>query len=168
MSIPSMDQHNELDVRKKIVQVQRLSARQRECLDGVISLKSAKRIAHDLGVSASAVEKHLRQAREKLDVPSTAQAAQIYAALTHAEKPQWGISHLAGRVDAAEMAPVLHLPCPRQYQRVEDNQPELLPLDQSLTPLQTMITIFAMSVTSIFALLLLISCARAVESILVR
>jgi DNA-binding CsgD family transcriptional regulator len=142
-----------------------LSSRQQQCLEGVLALKRAKRIAHDLGISESAVEKHLSQARGKLGVASTTEAAQIFASLRGGEIPQSGISYLAQLRGDRETEAVLRLLSPEQLQRVEDIHHGVLPHDHSLTPLQTMSTIVALSIASIIALLLLISCARAIESI---
>ena len=143
----------------------RLSARQRQCLQGVLALKPAKRIAHDLGITPSAVEKHLRQAREKLGVASTAEAAQIFASLRGAEFPHCGISDLVRFDDGDERRRVLQSPDSERLDRLEDTHKGVLSIDYTLTPLQTMISIFALSFVSIVGLLLLISCARAVESI---
>ena len=51
-----------------------LTARQREVLEWVGDGKTAGEIATIMGVSAATVEKHLRLAREALDVETTAQA----------------------------------------------------------------------------------------------
>lgn len=51
-----------------------LTARQREVLEWVGDGKTASDIAAIMGVSAATVEKHLRLAREALDVETTAQA----------------------------------------------------------------------------------------------
>lgn len=143
----------------------KLTARQRQCLEGVLALKRTKRIAHDLGISPSAVEKHLAQARDRLGVASTSEAAQIFASFRGAEKPHCGISHLAQFGSDMDRRAVLHSTAPEQLRRVEDAHQGVLPLDYALTPLQTLTTIIAMSVASIVGLLLLISCARAFESI---
>ncbi len=145
--------------------VSNLSARQRECLQGVLALKPAKRIAHDLGITPSAVEKHLRHARDKLGVASTAEAAQIFAGKGGEEIPHCGNSYLAQFGSATETGAVLHSMTAEQPSRVEDANHGDFPPEHALTPLQTMITIVAMSIASIVGLLLLISCARAIESI---
>lgn len=144
--------------------VSKLTARQRQCLQGVLALKPAKRIAHDLSITPSAVEKHLRQARDKLGVASTAEAAQIFAVLRGEEKPHCGISHLAQFDLAEEMGTVLQSAVTK-HSRMEDAHKGALPLDYALTPLQTMTSIVTMSIASIVGLLLLLSCARAFESI---
>lgn len=144
----------------------KLSARQRQCLEGVLALKPAKRIAYDLGITPSAVEKHLRHAREKLGVASTSEAGQIFAFLLDAEMPHCGNSYLAQFGNDSKSRAVLDLPVNEQVNRMEDAHQGVLPLDYPLTPLQTIITIVAMSIASIVGLLLLISCARAIESII--
>ena len=164
-NIPVMDQEDPPLQRGADDRLRRLSARQRECLEGVLALKPAKRIAFDLGISESAVEKHLRQARDKLEVASTSEAARIFAFLRDAEIPHSGISYLAQFGGGGDTGAVLHSPFPDQLKRVEDIHHGVLPLSPPLTPLQTMTTIIALSIASIFGLLLLISCARAIESI---
>lgn len=51
-----------------------LTARQREALEWVADGKTSQDVAVLMGVSAAMVEKHLRLARESLDVGTTAQA----------------------------------------------------------------------------------------------
>lgn len=162
-----MDQINRPPNRGAIDGLDRLTRRQRECLQGVLALKPAKRIAHDLGISPSAVEKHLAQARDRLGVSSTAEAARLFASAAGEEIPHCGFSTLAQFGSNIDMRAVLHSAAPEQLSRVEDVQHGVFPLDYALTPLQTMISIFAMSIASIVGLLLLISCARAFESIVI-
>lgn len=145
--------------------VAKLSARQRQCLQGVLALKPAKRIAHDLGITPSAVEKHLRHARDKLGVASTAEAAQIFASLKGEEIPHCGISHLAQFDRGREIETVLQSAV-TERSRLEDIHPGVLSLDYPLSPLQTLTSIVVISVASIIGLLLLISCAKAFESII--
>lgn len=51
-----------------------LSGRQREALEGVANGKTLAEIATLMGLSVQTIEKHLRRAREVLDVETTAQA----------------------------------------------------------------------------------------------
>ena len=67
------------DKRTDAPAAMRLSPRQNECLHGVLELKSAKEIARELGISPHAVEKHLKVAREKFGVASSAEAARMLA-----------------------------------------------------------------------------------------
>ena len=59
----------------------RLSAKEREVLDHVLLHKPLKLIAHDLGVTLSAVDQRLKSARAKLDAADRNAAARAYAAL---------------------------------------------------------------------------------------
>jgi DNA-binding CsgD family transcriptional regulator len=59
----------------------RLSAKEREVLDQILLHKSLKVIAHDLGISLSAVDQRLKAARIKLDSADRNAAAQTYSAL---------------------------------------------------------------------------------------
>ncbi len=60
-----------------------LSARQREALEWVAEGKTTQDIATIMGVSPAMVEKHLRLAREALDVETTAHAVAKAAMLNH-------------------------------------------------------------------------------------
>jgi DNA-binding CsgD family transcriptional regulator len=55
----------------------RLSERQRQCLDGVAKGMTSKQIARDLGLSPSTVDNHIRLAIERLGAPDRAAAAQM-------------------------------------------------------------------------------------------
>jgi LuxR family transcriptional regulator len=60
-----------------------LTLRQREVLEWVAEGKTTRDIAAIMGLSAAAVEKHLRLARETLDVATTAQAVAKAALMNH-------------------------------------------------------------------------------------
>ncbi len=144
--------------------VARLSRRQEECLVGILELKSAKEIARDLGISAHAVEKHLRVAREKLGVSTSAEAARIFARLKGSDSPPSGISDLVHGGSNAHQGPVLGPAGHPSPVRLEDTIGALF-LDQPLTPAQTLLTIFAVSLGSIVGLLLLVACAQGIRSL---
>ncbi len=59
--------------------IERLTEREKECLRLWLEHKTAKEIALDLGISHFAVEKRLKMARTKLDVPSSLEAARLLA-----------------------------------------------------------------------------------------
>ena len=59
----------------------RLSAKEREVLDQILLHKSLKVIAHDLGITLSAVDQRLKTARVKLDAADRNAAARTYSAL---------------------------------------------------------------------------------------
>jgi DNA-binding CsgD family transcriptional regulator len=72
-----------------------LTDRQKQCLRGILELKSAKQIGRDLGISAHAVEKHLKAARQKLGAADSVGAARLYAkTLDGTELPYYGKSDL--------------------------------------------------------------------------
>jgi len=56
---------------------ERLTEREKECLRLWLEHKTAKEIALDLGISHHAVEKRLKMARTKLDVPTSLDAARL-------------------------------------------------------------------------------------------
>ncbi len=57
----------------------RLTEREKEVLRAWLGHKTAKEIAIDLGISHHAVEKRLKMARTKLDVPTSVHAARLLA-----------------------------------------------------------------------------------------
>lgn len=59
----------------------RLSAKEREVLDQILLHKPLKLIAHDLGITLSAVDQRLKAARIKLGAADRNEAARAYAAL---------------------------------------------------------------------------------------
>lgn len=61
--------------------LKRLSAKEREVLDQLLMHKPLKLIAHDLGITLSAVDQRLKSARGKLDAADRNAAARIYAQL---------------------------------------------------------------------------------------
>lgn len=66
--------HLKLQAMPMLVQRRALSPRQREALEWVAEGKTSQDIAIIMGISPGMVEKHLRLARETLDVETTAQA----------------------------------------------------------------------------------------------
>jgi DNA-binding CsgD family transcriptional regulator len=138
-----------------------LSPRQAECLRGVLNLKSAKQIGRELGISAHAVEKHLRICRQKFGVSTTAEAARLFARVeSGSESPYPGTSDLAGCFIGMDEGAVAK---EGTYAAdLGDQRGALLP-DQPLTPRQTLLTIAAVSFASIVGLLLLVACAEAVR-----
>ena len=61
--------------------LKRLSAKEREVLDHILEHKPLKVIAHDLGITLSAVDQRLKAARVKLDAADRNEAARTYSAL---------------------------------------------------------------------------------------
>lgn len=62
-------------------QLDRLSPKEREVLDQLLLHKPLKLIAHDLGITLSAVDQRLKSARTKLNAADRNAAARTYAAL---------------------------------------------------------------------------------------
>ena len=63
------------------IRLERLSAKEREVLDHILLHKPLKTIAHDLGITLSAVDQRLKAARGKLGAADRNEAARIYSAL---------------------------------------------------------------------------------------
>lgn len=61
--------------------LERLSVKEREVLDHILEHKPLKIIAHDLGITLSAVDQRLKAARIKLDAADRNEAARIYSGL---------------------------------------------------------------------------------------
>ena len=72
-----------------------LSERQRQCLRGVLELKTAKQIAREIGISHHMVEHHLKGARDELGARGTRDAARMFASLNDSEEPHCGFSELS-------------------------------------------------------------------------
>jgi DNA-binding CsgD family transcriptional regulator len=142
----------------------KLTARQQECLRGVLQLKSAKEIARGLGISPHVVEKHLKACRDKFEVASTAEAARIFSAEWGVGNPPGGSSDLASGFAAVDEQGVRGQH--RQFSPGRlGHSTGALSLDHPLTPRQTLLTIAAVSFGSIVGLLLLVACAEAVRSL---
>ena len=153
---------------KKDGQTLKLSPRQEECLRGVLELKSAKEIARDLGISSHAVEKHLRIARGKFGATSSAEAARMFAfERWGSESSQSRKSDLVEAIAGEHHRLVLEPTDRPRLGRFEDTNGAPT-LDQSLTPRQTLLTIFAVSLGSIVGLLLLVACAEGIRSLVSR
>lgn len=75
--------HLKMQVMPLPVQRRPLSPRQREALEWVADGKTTQDIATIMGISPAMVEKHLRLAREVLDVDTTAHAVAKAALLNH-------------------------------------------------------------------------------------
>lgn len=144
-----------------------LTERQRDCLREYSNFRTHKEIARTLGISDSMVEKHLRQAREKLGVDSTAEAARLYLIHEGEALPQGGFTHLPGNADDGKGALVAHGSAESyQMMLVGDASTGAVDLDHPLTILQTLSLIGRLVVGSIIGLSLLIACAEGLEAIL--
>lgn len=141
----------------------RLSPRQKECLRGVLQLRSGKEIARELGISPHAVEKHLRICREKYGVATSAEAARLFALQEQGgEFPQCGVPDLAAGTAGGHRKSVSAAGIEAASVRPGDSH-GALSADRPLTPLQTLLTIAAVSFVSIVGLLLLVACAEGVR-----
>ncbi len=72
-----------------------LTERQRQCLLGVLELKTAKEIARELGVTHHMVELHLKMARETLGAVDTRDAARKFASFDTTVEPYYGSSEVS-------------------------------------------------------------------------
>jgi DNA-binding CsgD family transcriptional regulator len=146
----------------------RLSPRQKECLSGVLQLKSAKEIARELGISPHAVEKHLRICRQKYGVGTSAEAARLFASEQQgSDSPQCELSDLAWQSNQRHLGPALEQPVRPSMVEFEGSH-GALSLEHPLTPRQTLLTIAAVSLASIVGLLLLVACAEGIRSLVSR
>jgi DNA-binding CsgD family transcriptional regulator len=79
----------------------RLSTKEREVLDQILLHKSLKVIAHDLGITLSAVDQRLKAARIKLGAASRNEAARAYSALlATCRDSTCGFEAMGARLDA--------------------------------------------------------------------
>ena len=84
----------------------RLSPKERELLDHILQHKSLKVIAHDLGVTPSAVDQRLKSARLKLGAVDRNDAARRYSALlAGCRESTYGFAELGGGGDAPLFQP---------------------------------------------------------------
>ncbi len=77
-----------------------LTAKQRECIQGILDLKAPKEIARELRVSHHTVEQHLKAVRRKLGARDTLEAARIFARQrNHTESPYYRLSDVQSGSD---------------------------------------------------------------------
>jgi len=143
-----------------------LTDRQRACLRAVADHRTYKEIARDLGISDSMVEKHLRHAREKLGVGSTAEAARLFLLEEGEAIPQGGFNHLPDP------------PIPHDEDRAAGHQDayiqgvpsggthEFADYDAPLSPVQTLSLIGRLVLGFIVGLSLLIASAEGLKAML--
>lgn len=150
-----------------MVEFDQLTPRQRECLRAVANHRTYKEIARDLGISDSAVEKHLRAAREKLNVDSTAAAARLFLLQYDEGDPHGGSAHLSVRGDSQNEG--------LRPKAVDRNSDDLVfgthhygssDHDDQLSPLQTLSMIGRVVLGTIAGLTLLIASAEGLKSVL--
>lgn len=140
--------------------IEDLTERQRACLRAVANHRTYKEIARDLGISGSAVEKHLRHARERLGVENTADAARLFLALEGADDPHGGFAHLPKAPRADEWRPVADPSGVGAFPLGAADQ------DRSLHPVQTMSIIGRVVIGTIIALSLLVAAAEGLNAVL--
>jgi DNA-binding CsgD family transcriptional regulator len=145
-----------------MVSIEQLTPRQRDCLRGVADYKSYKQIARDLGISDSMVEKHLRIAREKLGVGSTAEAARAFLAAEGEAPPQVGLINLHNLEPSPDKVFTHDELAGHEY-----TETGAADLDPPLSPLQTLSMIGRVALGSIVALTLLIACAEGLKMVLI-
>lgn len=88
----------------------RLSPKERELLDHVLQHKSLKVIAHDLGVTVSAVDQRLKSARRKLGAADRNDAARLYsAALASCRESTCGLAEV-GTTRESPLSQILEPP----------------------------------------------------------
>lgn len=83
-----------------------LTAKEREVLDQILLHKSLKVIAHDLGITLSAVDQRLKSARAKLGASDRNEAARTYSALlVTCRESTCGFEAVAAALDAHVFQP---------------------------------------------------------------
>lgn len=143
-----------------------LTDRQRQCLQGVLHLKSAKEIARDLGISAHAVEKHLRASRDKLGAQTSAEAARLFAAdrRLRGENPHYGFTELPSSLALGH-----EQRAQAKLNSVEVGGTGVIERDddqlQPFSPGKTLAVIAIVAFGSVASLLMLIACAQALNAL---
>lgn len=144
-----------------------LTPRQLECLRGLASYQTYKEIGLNLGISDSAVEKHVRLARKALGAKSTADALRIFLAAEGKADPQFAKINLAPETISKDEQEVSHpFSEPEQVRDRGDDLTGATDHDPPLSPLQTMSLIVRVALASIIGLTLLIACAEGLKSVL--
>lgn len=145
-----------------------LTPRQRECLRAVANHRTYKEIGRDLGISESAVEKHLRHAREKLGVNTTADAARLFLIEEREVDPQGGFTNLAFMPEVRKEGGVPVRPAAAASPIGSEHQETLraTDLDHPLSALQTLSLVGRLVLGSIAGLTLLIACAEGLKAVL--
>lgn len=144
-----------------------LTTRQRECLSAVANHRTYKEVARDLGISESAVEKHLRSAREKLGVDTTADAARLFLLEEGEVEPHGGFLHLArSHPRQDEQGALAKSDLHEQDFGAEEITLRAAELDHPLTPLQTLGLVGRLVLGTIAGLTLLIASAEGLKAVL--
>lgn len=144
-----------------------LTPRQRECLRAVANHRTYKEVARDLGISDSAVEKHLRSAREKLGVETTAEAARRFLAEDGEADPHGGFDHLADQSPLEDERAVSDsFDLQTQGGSGRATTPGAADLDRPLSPLQTLSIIARVVLGTSAVLTLLIASAEGLKAVL--
>lgn len=111
------------DPQKRLDQ---LSAKEREVLDQILLHKPLKVIAHDLGITLSAVDQRLKAARVKLGASDRNEAARTYSALLiTCRESTCGFEAVAAALDAHVFEP--SEPASRSTFTLEDSATFLVP-----------------------------------------
>jgi DNA-binding CsgD family transcriptional regulator len=101
----AMDLHSETQSEPQDW-LNKLTAKEREVLDQILLHKPLKLIAHDLGITLSAVDQRLKSARAKLGARDRNEAARIYAALlATCRESTYGFEAMAAALDAHVFPP---------------------------------------------------------------
>lgn len=109
-----------------LARLNQLSAKEREVLDQILLHKPLKLIAHDLGITLSAVDQRLKSARAKLGSSDRNEAARTYSALLIAcRESTCGFEAVAAALDAHVFEPLE--PASRSTFTLEDSATFLVP-----------------------------------------
>ena len=143
-------------------QLPQLTDRQRQCLEGFLTRKTAKQIGRELGITHHAVEQHLKAARKKFGATDTLEAARRYAAAAYTTAgPYYAAPEVSDSAAAAQCNPQ-----PRTgLFRLRDIATEEPGIIQGLSTRQTLAAIGLSGIVMIAILSLIVAVANGVAQL---
>ena len=139
-----------------------LTERQRQCLEGFLTRKTAKEIGRELGITHHAVEQHLKAARRKFGASDTIEAARRYAAGTYATvEPYYGTSEVSDSATVTQCNPQPR----RGISRLRDIATEEPGIIQPMSAKATLTAIGLSGIVMITILTLIVAVANGVAQL---
>ena len=143
-------------------QLPQLTDRQRQCLEGFLTRKTAKQIGRELGITHHAVEQHLKAARKKFGATDTLGAARRYAASAYTTaEPYYAASEVS---DSAAITQCGEQPRTGLF-RLRDIATEEPGIIQALSTRQTLAAIGLSGIVMITILTLIVAVANGVAQL---
>jgi DNA-binding CsgD family transcriptional regulator len=143
-----------------------LTERQRQCLRGVLELKTAKEIGRELGLTHHMIEQHLKAARETLGAQDSRDAARIFASLEPKVEPYYGSPEVS-EPTGQELEPSGRIPAHDSSTfTLRESAGESKGIVYQFSAIQTVGAILLVSVGLVVTLALLIAVAQGFAALL--